>query len=247
MVKPAIEGECTKDKINSPCVRWKTHEVCKRGKVLLANICEEELIKNNWTKARDQKSCLVSKCKPKNIYTHHAYPNPQEGEQDEKWGTTEIFDVANCEPRSYFPNGDSQKICGKPDYEYYWETSPWTPCCTPHAFQTRKIACVRVDKNLNIKTEIDGNDRDNACGGNSKDAPLLRKSCQCSRWRAKAICDGQNTAVETECQTSTGNLPWIAQNRVSVTNWLTIMLISLACKVIKVFKSQDNIFQRNFR
>ena len=45
MVKPAIEGECTKDKINSPCVRWKTHEVCKRGKVLLANICEEE-----WTK-----------------------------------------------------------------------------------------------------------------------------------------------------------------------------------------------------
>ena len=175
-------------------------------------MCEEELRRNNWTTAIDPNACIVSSCKPKNIYIHHSYPNKNVQSQEDRWGTENIFDVAGCEPRSYFPNGDQQKICGNPDFEYYWETGDWSSCCTPQHFQTRKITCIRVDKNLNIKTEIDANERDSACGNSAKDMPVSRRSCQCPRWRAKVICDGHATAIETECQTSVGNLPWVTQN-----------------------------------
>ena len=155
----------------------------------MKSICEEELSKNNWTVSADQSSCMRTACKPKNIYFHHSYPNSYTQRQDSEWGTIKTYDVAGCKPRSIFPKGNIQSFCGNPDFEYYWETTPWSNCCEPQHFQSRSVSCIRVDKNLNTKTKIDGNEQDSVCGSSAKAMPLLRRSCKCPRWRAKVICD----------------------------------------------------------
>ena len=113
------------DQANNPCLRWKTHEICKKGRVQLKSICEEELSKNNWTVAADQ-AAVYKRLVNQKIYSHHSYPNSYIQQQDSEWGTIKTYDITGCKPKSVFPKGNIQSFCGNPDFEYYWETTPWS-------------------------------------------------------------------------------------------------------------------------